>query len=338
MSNSEINFETIWRADEETLEKASIEARNISWKNFGKKIRFYAPTFAYYKKDKLDFPTTTFPSISVTGSSCALNCKHCGTKVLNTMLPALTPEDFAKTCADIKNKGGMGCLISGGCLPNGSVPLNAFVEEIAATKKSLGLTMVVHTGIIDLPMAIKLKKAGVDAALIDIVGSNETIREICQLDASVADFERSLRALHESGLAVVPHILIGLHHGKLKGEMEALRIIAKYSPDAVIAIAFRPIPGTSMEKTTPPTPMDILRVLIAARLTLPNTLLALGCMRPGGKHKTLTEMLSIKTGVNAIAFPDPETIALARSMGIDASFSPLCCSQVFVDLSRNFEN
>ena len=335
MLNLRINIEALLRADEETLEEAAIEASNISWKNFGRKIRFYAPTFVRYRTDQFNFPSISFPSISLTGSSCIFNCKHCGKKVLNAMLPALTPEQFIKICAEIKEKGGSGCLISGGCLPDGSLPLGKFLNAIATVKRKLGLTLVVHTGIVDLPMAISLKKAGVDIALIDIIGSEDTIREICQLNVSVADYDKSLRALHESQITFVPHVLIGLHYGKLKGEMKALQMIAKYSPDAVIAIAFMPIHGTLMEKIAPPTPTDIFKVLIAARLILPKTPLALGCMRPIGKHRAVTDALAIKAGVNAIAFPTEEAITLAESMRIEASFSPLCCSTISMDLSRN---
>ncbi len=254
---------------------------------------------------------------------------------MNTMLPALTPKRLVELCTDVKAKGGMGCLISGGCLPDGSVPLEKFLDSIAEVKRTLDLTIVVHTGVIDLALAEKLRDAGVDAALIDIIGSDETIREIYKLNVSVADYDKSLRALHESGIPLVPHVLVGLHYGKLKGEFEALKMMAKYSPSAVIVIALMPIHSTSMETITPPTPLDIAKVLVAARLMLPETPLVLGCMRPKGKHKAETDVLAVKAGVNAIAFPDEQAIKLAEAMQLEASFSSLCCSQIFSDLKRN---
>ena len=254
---------------------------------------------------------------------------------MDTMLPALAPERLVEVCREVKAKGGLGCLISGGCLPDGSVPLERFVDAIAEVKKTLGLTVVVHTGVIDSELAGRLADAGVDAALIDIIGSDETIREVYQLNVSVADYDRSLRVLHESGIPLVPHVLVGLHYGRLKGEFEALEMIAKYSPSAVIVIALMPIHGTLMETASPPKPTDIARVLVAARLMLPKTPLVLGCMRPKGKHKTETDMLAVKAGVNAIAFPAEQAIKLAENMHIETSFSSLCCSQIFDDLKHN---
>jgi len=329
------NPEDLFNADETELEQALTMARDMSWKNFGKRIRFYAPSFMYYKSDRFCSSPTAFPSISVTGSFCALKCKHCGGKVLHTMMSALTPKQLLEVCSEVKRKGGIGCLISGGCLPNGSVPLDRFVDAIAEVKQRFGLTVVVHTGVIDSDMARKLKEAGVDAALIDIIGSDETIREIYQLNVQVSDYDKSLSALHRFGIPLVPHVLVGLHYGKLRGEFQALKMISKYSPSAVIIIALMPIRGTSMEDVAPPSPDDIARVLVAARLMMPKTPLVLGCMRPKGKHRTETETLAVKAGVNAIAFPDKQTMQLTESMELETTFSSLCCSQVFEDIKRN---
>jgi uncharacterized radical SAM superfamily protein len=332
--NSRDSYENLLYADDTALEKALATARSISWKNFGKKIRFYAPSFIYYKTSYFCSSPTAFPSISVTGSSCALKCKHCGGKVLNTMIPATTPKDLINLCAELRRKGAVGCLISGGCLPDGSVPLDRFVDAIAKVKRDTGLTIVVHTGVIDSSMARKLREVGVDAALIDIIGSDETIREIYRLNVEVEDYDRSLRALHESGIPFVPHVLVGLHYGELKGEFQALRMILKYSPSAVIIIALMPIYGTHMENVDPPAPKDIVRVLATARLMMPRTPIVLGCMRPKGEHKVKTDVLAVRSGVNAMAFPAEEAVQLAEALGLEVTFSSLCCSQIFEDIKR----
>jgi len=182
-------------------------------------------------------------------------------------------------------------------------------------------------------MARRLKEAGVDAALIDIIGSDETIREVYQLNVTVDDYDMSLKALHESNIPFVPHVLVGLHYGKLKGELQALKMISKYSPSAVIVIAFMPIHGTPMENVKPPVPEDIAKVLVTARLMMPKTPIVLGCMRPKGKHKAETDMLAVRAGVNAIAFPAEEAVRLAESMELKIAFSSLCCSQIFEDVN-----
>ncbi|MCZ2808532.1 MAG: radical SAM protein [Candidatus Bathyarchaeota archaeon] len=322
--------EEIWHASGKEL--ASMIERGLFLNKKGK-IRFYTPSFINYKTNYFRSSQAFFPSISITGSSCALKCKHCDGKVLNTMFPAPSPKELFELCRELKEKGAIGCLISGGCLPDGSVPLDEFVDAIAKVKKELGLTIVAHTGVIELSTAEKLKRAGVDAALIDIIGSDQTIREVYRLEISVEDYDRSLKALHKSGIPFVPHLLVGLHYGKLKGELQALKMISNHSPSAIIMIAFMPIHGTPMEKVNPPNPEDIAKVLVTARLMMPKVPIALGCMRPKGKHRTRTDILAVTAGVNAIAFPDEEAIRLAESLGLEISFSPICCSQIFKDLT-----
>jgi uncharacterized radical SAM superfamily protein len=300
--------------------------------NRKKEIRFYAPSFMYYKTDYYCSSSDDFPTISVTGSGCALKCKHCGGIVLNTMYSAVTPEELLNTCTTLKEKGAKGCLISGGCLPNGTVPLGGFMTTIAKIKKHLGLTVFVHTGIVDFANANALKKAGVDAALIDIIGSNETIREIYNLDITVKDYADSLRALAAAEMPFVPHVVVGLHYGKLKGEWKALELISKYTPSALVVIAFMPIRNTEMEKNKPPRPQDIARILAAGRLLFPDTPLVLGCMRPRDEQRGETEILAIKAGVDAIAFPTEQAVRFAENQKLKVSFSSYCCSQIYLDI------
>lgn len=324
----QISPQAVWRMNEE--EFAAILKKNLL-RSRSKRIRFYAPSFMYYKTSYYHSSPTDFSTISVTGKGCALNCKHCGGLVLETMYPVTSSEELFELCIRLKKKGAVGCLISGGCLPNGSVPIKKFVDGIGRVKRELGLTVLVHTGIIDESTARALAEAKVDSALIDIIGSNETIREIYKLNATVDDYSDSLRALQESGISFVPHVIVGLHYGRLEGELHALQMIRKYRPSALVTIAFMPIRGTEMEKVEPPEPAAIAKVIAVARLMFPETPLVLGCMRPKGKHRVETDTMAIKAGVDAIAFPTDDAIRFAENLGMSVSFSSLCCSQIYAN-------
>jgi hypothetical protein len=244
------------------------------------------------------------------------------------MAPTYTPSRLFEAAENLKKKGGLGCLVSGGCLSNGSVPLEGFVSTLARIKKCLGLTVMVHTGIVDLKTAEALKKAEIDVALIDIIGSDRTIGQICSPEISTRDYERSLAALSKTGLNFVPHVIVGLEDGKLNGEFQALRMISRFHPSALVIIAFMPIRGTSMAGVQPPEPHDIAKVIATARLMFPKVQLTLGCMRPKGKNRSQTDVLSLKAGVDAIAFPSEETIEFAEENGFSFSFSPFCCAKI----------
>jgi len=299
-----------------------------------RQIHFYAPSFMYYKTSYYCSSPRDFPTISVTGKGCALECKHCGGRVLETMYPANTPEKLFNSCSQLKRDGALGCLISGGCLPTGSVPVRNFIDTIEKVKHELGLTVFVHTGIIDFDTAKKLREAGVDAALIDVIGSDETIREIYNLNITVKDYENSLSALLESGITFVPHVIVGLHYGKLKGEFQALKMISEYEPSALVIIAFMPIHGTKMATVEPPEPVDIAKVIAVARLKFPKTPLVLGCMRPKGKHRIETDILAIEAGADAVASPAEEAIKFAENHKYKIGFSSFCCSQIYMDVKN----
>jgi uncharacterized radical SAM superfamily protein len=324
-----LSAEHLWKMSEKEL--LTLLDKNFS-KTAGKRIRFYTPSFMYYKTSFYCSSSKDFPTISVTGKGCALKCKHCGGVVLNTMYPATTPDALYDLCRKLKKEGALGCLISGGCLPNGSVPLSEFVDTIAKIKRDLNLTLFIHTGVIDRSTAKALKKAGVDAALLDIIGAEETIQQIYNLDISLRDYRNSLRALQGSGIPFIPHVIVGLHYGKLKGEFTALRMIAEFDPSALVIIAFMPIHGTRMASVMPPGPIDIGRVIASARIMFPKPPLVLGCMRPRDKNRSQTEILAVKAGVDAIAFPTEEAVEFAKNGGYTVSFSSLCCSQIYFDM------
>ena len=296
-----------------------------------KAIHFYGPSFMHYKTSYYSSKLTQFPTLSLTGTACALNCKHCEGKVLQTMQPADTPEKLITIAEKLKKQGALGFLLSGGCMPDGSIPLTGFIPAIERIKQELGLTVFVHTGIIRLEVAESLKKAGVDAALIDIIGSDETIKQIGNLNVTVKDYANSLSALQQAGLNLVPHVIVGLHDGKLKGELDALKLIAAVKPSAIVIIAFMPIHGTSMEEVKPPQPAEIAKVTAAARVMFHRTPLALGCVRPKGKHRAETDILALKAGADAIAFPNEEAVRYAEAQKIDFSFSSYCCAQIYID-------
>jgi lipoyl synthase len=324
----QLSPEQVWNLNEKELLNL-IEKESTA--STPKEIRFYAPSFTYYKTKYFCSSPNNFPTISVTGTSCALNCKHCGGKVLETMHEALSPRELFELCTKLKLDRAQGCLVSGGCLPDGSVPLNKFVPVLKKIKSELGLTIFAHTGIINPKTALGLKDAGVDAALIDVIGSKATIEKIHNFSVSPEDYADSLEALSEAGLNFVPHVIVGLNEGKLDGELEALKMIRNFQPSALVIITFMPIPGTAMAKTHSPNPVDIAKVTAIARSMFPKTPLILGCMRPKGAVRGETDVLALKAGADAVAFPSEAAIKYAQNKGQKVSFSSYCCAQMYID-------
>ncbi|MHA1943272.1 MAG: radical SAM protein, partial [Candidatus Thorarchaeota archaeon] len=192
----------------------------------------------------------------------------------------------------------------------------------------LGLDIVVHTGVVYPETARALGEAGIDGAMLDIIGSDETLRQIYHLDKSVEIFDESMSHLEAFGVPYMPHIIAGLHYGELRGEAEAIRMIAKHKPNSVVVVAFMPLDRTPMENVTPASPIDIARVILATRLVIPDKPLILGCARPLGAHRRQTDRLAIDAGVNGIAYPSDEGYEYAEEKGFKLTFADQCCSLI----------
>lgn len=74
-----------------------------------------------------------------------------------------------------------------------------FMPAIGRLKSELGLKITVHTGLVDEGLADELAKAEIDVAMMDIIGSEETIGSVYHLSASPSDFKNTLEMLVRRG-------------------------------------------------------------------------------------------------------------------------------------------
>jgi uncharacterized radical SAM superfamily protein len=293
-----------------------------------RQVTFYAPSLKHFETSefKQQCDCALFP-VSITGSACSLMCDHCHARILDRMPAAITPEELLSYARQRRREGGAGLLISGGSDDRGRVPLEPFTSTMRRIDEELDMKVAVHTGITSSSLAKELAAANVETVLIDIIGSNATIGEVCHLDGiGSEDYAASLDNLCAAGLTVVPHVVIGLHRGSILGERDALRMIREHDIQAVVLIGLRPLPGTPMENVEPPLPEDMARIFHFARELFPDKAVLLGCERPGGKHKEETDRLALEAGLDGIAFPADGVVGLARSMGLITGFSEMCCA------------
>jgi uncharacterized radical SAM superfamily protein len=292
--------------------------------NFPLSLRFSAPSAKRYQSDAFCNRSDRFVPISLTGRACQLMCEHCKGRLLETMYPAVSPSSLLSLVDTLVERGCQGVLISGGADTEGRVPLLGYGDAMAAFK-ARGLNVIVHSGLVDQETACMLKQAGVDQVLIDMIGDADTIRDVYHLHKTPCDYAQSLQILKDFGLSVAPHIVIGLHYGQVRGELEALRLISEAQVDAIVLVVLTPLPDTPMCAFPPASPETVGKIAAIARLINSRTPLSLGCARPATR-KFAVERLAIHAGVNAIAYPSQECIEYAQFMGLDTQFTELCCS------------
>lgn len=269
------------------------------------------------------FPGSSFPSVSVTGRFCAMNCKQCGRHYLKGMISCPTPDELYCKCMEFDKKGYKGLLVSGGYNENGWVPLEDFVGVLARVKRETSLAVNVHCGLVPKELAQSLGRVGVDVVSFDLIGHDETINEVIGLDKTVEDYERTLDCLIEHVSNVVPHITIGLHEGRLLGEERAIEIASTRKISALVFLVLVPTAGTAFENVRPPLPRQVEALISAARLMMPNIPIILGCMRP---RLADFEAAALVSGVDGIVLPKKETLETAKRLGLRVQPVNACCA------------
>ena len=287
----------IFRLENESLIKEVMKiSKKLKEDVFGEELTFY-------------FTGDKFPTISVTGYGCSLSCKHCKRLMLKPLHKAKTNEEIYRLCVMFYKRGALGCLLTGGCDLDGSVPIYRYTDAIKKVKEDTNLILLAHTGIIDYKRAEALAKAGLDGVSLDVVGSRKVTEEVYGIAIPEEKYKETLINLKKAGIKIIsPHVTTGLYFGKLSHELNALKIIRdSITPTAIEITALMPLKGTPMEKFKPK-PLDVAKVVAIAKLMFPNVEITLGCAHSKGKDRYFIEKLAIEAGVSNIAIPTERTL------------------------------
>ncbi len=291
-------------------------------------IRFSTPTFREYESTELSgCGKNSFPAFSITAGACGLNCDHCQKKILEPMIPATNPamlEDKVRRLIDEESLNGF--LLSGGSNRRNEIAYSRYMPVVEKLKREFPhLKVAVHSALLDEPRAREMEAAGVDTVMMDVIGADETIREVYKLERPVEDFESTLSALCSTSMEVTPHIVIGLHYGRILGEARALDIVSRFDVTALVLVVIMPFyakPGTF---ATPAT-TAVGEVFLEARRRLADKQVLLGCARPPGMHNRVTDAYATMAGLDGIAFPADGAVAVAHTIGRPFEQAHSCCS------------
>ena len=291
-------------------------------------IRFSTPTFKEYESSELEgCGKNSFPAFSITAGECGLNCDHCQKKILEPMIPATNPEMLDEKVRHLVATQSLnGFLLSGGSNRKNEIPYGRYMPVVEGLKRDFpGLKIAIHTALLDERRAKDMEAAGVDTVMMDVIGAQETIEQVYKLNRPVEDFEETLAALASTSMEVTPHIVIGLHYGQILGEANALDMVSRYDVNALVLEVIMPFyakPGTFVTPAT----SDVGRIFLEARERLANQQVLLGCARPPGMHKRVTDAYAIMAGLDGIAFPADGAVSVAHTIGRPFEQAHSCCS------------
>ncbi|MFA7095127.1 MAG: radical SAM protein [Gammaproteobacteria bacterium] len=313
------------------LDRKLIEDMERRWHQAGasaEPINFYTPTFKVFQTSEISgCGRNAWPAVSITGGDCKLQCDHCKAKILEPMIAARSPEALWREVNVLIEGGARGMLLTGGSNHRNEVEYGPYYSTIRRIKDAFPrFKIAVHTALVDDDAARCMEQSGIDVAMMDVIGAQETITQVYHLKRTVEDFERTLEALVSTGMKVVPHIVIGLHYGRLLGERGALEMVRRHRPDALVLVVVMPFYAPARRPFVTPSATEAGRFFLDARRALPELPLLLGCARPAGQVKVQIDTYAVLAGLNGIAHPSDGTVELAARLERKVKVAPACCS------------
>jgi hypothetical protein len=173
-------------------------------------------------------------------------------------------------------------------------------------------------------------KNGIRQALLDVIGDEETASRVYHLKG-LETVKAALQSISQSGLQLAPHIVAGLHYGRMKGEEKALQMLSTHNPSVLVVVVLTGLKATPMDGVKPPSPLEVARLIAKARLLMPSVPISLGCERPRSKQGIELEMLALRAGITRMAVWSEEALEEASRLGLSPRFQATCCSVDFTD-------
>jgi len=288
-------------------------------------ILFSAPAIKHFDTDEFrNSGKPVFVPVSVTGQECRLGCSHCRGRLLAGMYEAKTPDRLWSLATELRAGGCRGLLLTGGCDEDGVVPLTPFCEVLARIKDELEMKTAVHVRLVDEAQAAAVGTTRTDAAMIDVIGSEEILYTVYNLpEKSLSDITRSIELLRRHGVALAPHIVVG-HTAGLEDARTALNMLDGGAFKCIVFVLVMPL--SKSDDVAAIDTDEVRRFFRSARRRFPDTPLLLGCARPMGEVQRRIDAAALDAGFDGIAYPAEGTVTRAREMGLRPKFSELCCS------------
>ncbi len=266
------------------------------------------------RKIRFVYPSKT-TAISITGTSCQLNCAHCGGHYLKNMIPLTSVINGQQPTYS------RSWLISGGCNREGGIVYTEQLAVLRQLKKERKFN--IHVGLINNRQIAEIATIA-DRISFDFVGDDDTIREVLGISHTVEDYVACYQTLR-GHIPVTPHICIGLHGGRLRGEWRVLEMLRELGADSLTLLVFIPTRGTRYAGCLPPSLEEVAAFFYKARQAFAAIPIHLGCMRPGGRYRNELDILAVKAGLDSIVNPSTGAVALASELGISTTEGEECC-------------
>ncbi len=261
-------------------------------------------------------PRHKYKPVSLTGTWCALNCKFCNRRYLESMVH-VTPHNFIDVMRELYSSGVRGVLLSGGFRNDATLPIEAYINAIKVVKKELGLFISAHLGLQTRSEVLRELRGLIDVVDYEFTLSEFIVNYVRGLKLRPSRYVEALKTMLENDLHVVPHVFAW--HPAITREAlgRELKILNDYGLREVTLLVYID-PHTRYDSED--LASRVLENIEYARSVFPGSIY-MGCMRPGYIRPILDKSLVEKGLVDRIANPYHKVLAEYPEEYYDA-----CCS------------
>ncbi len=176
------------------------------------------------------------------------------------------------------------------------------VCEMVEGVKALGMETCVTLGMLTAPQATRLKDAGLDYYNHNIDASPEYYKEIITT-RTYQDRLATLQSVRDAGINVCCGGIVGMgESGEDRAGMIHALVTLPAHPESVPINALVQVKGTRLGDSAPLDPLDFVRTIAVARITMPKSMVRLSAGR--GEMSDETQTLCFLAGANSIFYGD----------------------------------
>jgi biotin synthase len=219
------------------------------------------------------------------GQDCAFCAQSSRSRAAIEKYGLLDPDEILQAAREAARAGAVRfSIVTSGLAVRPGADLDRILEALRRIAGETSLGLCASLGVVEPAVLGALKEAGVSRYHHNLETAPSHWPRIC----STRPFEDSRRVIRDAmaaGLEVCSGGIVGLGES-LDQRAELLGEIDELGVDSVALNFFVPVPGTPLEDLPGPTPLDCLRMVIAARLLMPDRDIRL-C---GGRERNLRDL------------------------------------------------
>lgn len=238
--------------------------------------------------------------VNAKSGQCPEDCKFCSQSAhWNTDIstyPLMSADRIVERAHQAKNFGAKRFCIVTATRGLNDKDLPVICEAVRRVKEEVGIVPECSLGFITQEQLEKLKEAGMTRYNHNLETAESHFPNICTAH-TYQDRLNTIRLLKKNGVEACCGGILGLGESR-KERLQLAFTLAELDVECAPINVLNPRPGTPLEGTTPPAPMEVIKTIAIFRFILPRAKLELG----GGREVNLKDfqVMAFLAGANSL--------------------------------------